>query len=239
MRWPAWPARTLHHYDELGLVTADRNASGHRTYDHEALERLQQVLFLRTLGFQLNSIGRIVTDPGFDRSAALERQREMMLEELARTREILAAIEAAITAEREGVTMEAEDMFGGFVPAEYEDEVKERWGTTDSYREAGRRTKGYTKADWAELQQESGAILESLADLMRADTSAENAEAVELAEAHRLHIDRWFYPCSPEMHLALGESYVADPRFTAFYDKIEPGLAAYLRDAIAANVAGG
>lgn len=134
--------------------------------------------------------------------------------------------------------MKAEDMFDGFNPADYADEVKERWGSTDSYREAGRRTRNYTKADWAQLRQESGTILESMASLMRAGTPPEAAAAVELAEAHRLHIDRWFYPCSPRMHLALGESYVADPRFTAFYDKTEPGLAVYLRDAIAASVAG-
>ena len=79
------------------------------------------------------------------------------------------------------------------------------------------------------------AILESLADLMRAGTAADAAAVVELAEAHRLHIDRWFNPCSEQMHLALGESYVADPRVTTFYDGIEPGLAVYMRDAIAAS----
>ncbi len=231
--------RTLHHYDELRLVTARRSANGHRTYDQAALEALQQVLFFRTLGFQLGDIGRIITDPGFDRAAALERQRELMIGKLARTRGIVTAIEAAIESAGEGVPVKAQDMFGGFDPSDYEDEVKERWGTTDAYREAGRRTKGYSKADWADLQQESGAILESLADLMRAGTPPGAATAIDLAEAHRLHIDRWFYPCSPQMHLALGESYVADPRFTAFYDKIEPGLASYLRDAIVAGVAGG
>ena len=230
--------RTLHHYDELGLVTAKRSTNSHRTYDQAALEMLQQVLFFRTLGFQLDDIKRIISDPGFDRAAALERQRELMIGKLARTREIVSAIEAAIEAEREGESVKAQDMFGGFDPADYENEVKERWGTTDSYREAGRRTKGYSKADWAHLRQESSTILESLADLMRAGTAADADAAVELAEAHRLHIDRWFYPCSKQMHLALGESYVADPRFTAFYDEVEPGLAVYLRDAIAASVAG-
>lgn len=229
--------RTLHHYDELGLVAAERSANGHRTYDRAALKQLQQVLFFRELGFHLDDIGRIITDPGFDRNAALERQRQLMIGKLARTREIVAAIEAAIEAEREGVTVKAEDMFGGFDPADYEDEVKERWGNTDSHREAGRRTRQYTRADWAELKQESGAILESLADLLRAGTAPGAPAALELAEAHRLHIDRWFYPCSPRMHLALGESYVADPRFTAFYDEIEPGLATYLRDAIAGKLA--
>jgi hypothetical protein len=161
-----------------------------------------------------------------------------MIGKLARTREIITAIEQAMAAEREGVTIKAEDMFGGFDPADFEDEVKERWGTTDSYREAGNRTKGYSKADWAELQQENRTIHESLAALMRAGTAARAPEAVDLAEAHRLHIDRWFYPCSPGMHLALGENYVADPRFAAFYDKIEPGLATYLHDAIAAGMPG-
>jgi DNA-binding transcriptional MerR regulator len=227
--------RTLHHYDELGLVTAKRSTNAHRTYDQAALEKLQQVLFFRTPGFRLDDIRRIITDRGFDRAAALEGQRELMIGKLTRTREIVAAIDAAIEAERKGETVKAKDMFGGFDPADYEDEVKERWGTTDSYREAGRRTRGYSKADWAELDQESKAILESLADLMRAGTAADAAAVVELAEAHRLHIDRWFNPCSEQMHLALGESYVADPRFTTFYDSIEPGLAVYMRDAIAAS----
>jgi hypothetical protein len=133
--------------------------------------------------------------------------------------------------------VKAEDMFGGFDPADYEEEAKERWGNTNPYREAGRRTKVHSRADWAELEQESGAILEALADLMRAGSSPATAAAIELAEAHRLHIDRWFYPCSPQTHLALAESYMTDPRFTAFYDEIEPGLAAYLRDAIAAKPA--
>ena len=90
------------------------------------------------------------------------------------------SLEAAIDAEREGVTVKAEDMFGGFNPADYEHEVMERWGDTDSYREAGRRTKSYTKADWAELQRESGAILESLEDLgLAEDTLVFVSELVE------------------------------------------------------------
>ena len=58
---------------------------------------------------------------------------------------------------------------------------------------------------------------------------------MDVVERHRLQIDTWFYPCSHEMHVGLGEMYIADPRFTANYEKIRPGLAAYVRDAIKAN----
>lgn len=58
---------------------------------------------------------------------------------------------------------------------------------------------------------------------------------MDLAEAHRRHIIRWFYDCPPGMHLRLGDMYVADPRFGAHYEERAEGLAAYVRDAIAAN----
>lgn len=57
------------------------------------------------------------------------------------------------------------------------------------------------------------------------------------AGARRRQINDAFYPCSYEIHVGLAEMYVADPRFTATYEKIAPGLAQYLHDAIRANAA--
>lgn len=69
---------------------------------------------------------------------------------------------------------------------------------------------------------------------MKSGVPASDARAAAVVERHRAHIERWFYPCSRQMHRNLGELYISDPRFTANIDKIAPGVAQYWRDAIAA-----
>ena len=126
-------------------------------------------------------------------------------------------------------------MFEGFDASEYEDEARERWGHTEAYRETARRAHAYGEAEWNEIRGESEEIVRELTRLMRAGEPADGPKARSLAERHREHISRWFYPCSPQMHRGLGEMYVADERFTRTYDGEAPGLAGYFHDAIVAN----
>ena len=97
-------------------------------------------------------------------------------------------------------------MFEGledFDHAQYEDEVKERWGDTDAYRESMRRTRRYGKDDWARIRVEGEGVFARLAELLADGAQAAGRAAMDLAEEHRCHIDRWFYPCSHEMHRCL------------------------------------
>lgn len=116
-------------------------------------------------------------------------------------------------------------------------EAKERWGGTEACRESSRRTRGYTDEDWATVKGRQEAIEAGLAAAMEAGEPADGERAVALAEEARLHIDRWFYPCSPAMHAGLAEMYTADPRFRAHYEERARGLAAYVARAIRANAA--
>jgi DNA-binding transcriptional MerR regulator len=228
--------RTLHHYDELGLLSpSERSGAGYRLYSHGDLERLQEILIWRQLGFSLVAIVSLLDDPGHDRLAALERQRELVGREIDRLGALAAAVDAAIDAQKNGTAIEEARMFEGFDPTEYEDEVRERWGDTDAYRESGRRTRSYGEAEWGSIRSEAQAIVRELATLMRAGEPADGAEARALAERHREHISRWFYPCSPQVHRGLGELYIADERFTRTYEREAPGLAQYFHDAIAAG----
>jgi hypothetical protein len=127
------------------------------------------------------------------------------------------------------------EVFGEHDPTQYAAEAEERWGETDAYRESHRRTSSYTKEDWHRLGEQSGQIEAELAACLAAGEPADGARAKAAAEAHRLHIDSWFYPCSHDMQVGLAEMYLADPRFRARYDEIAPGLAQYLHDAIVAN----
>ncbi|MHB1477697.1 MAG: TipAS antibiotic-recognition domain-containing protein, partial [Coriobacteriia bacterium] len=129
------------------------------------------------------------------------------------------------------------EVFGDFDPAEYEEEVQERWGQSDAYKESARRTAKYTKADWERFKAESEQIGTDTARLMDEGVPADDPRAMDLAEQARKQIDTWFYPCSHEMHVNLAEMYIADPRFTATYEKIHEGMARYWHDAILANAA--
>lgn len=231
--------RALHHYDEIGLLQPSaRTDAGYRLYDRADLERLQEILLFRELEVPLEDIGVLLSGGAFDRVAALELQREMLASKAVRTQALLAAVERAINAERTGVRMTKDEMFevfGDFDPAEYEDEVKERWGESDAYKESARRTARYTKADWERFKAQSARIGTETAALMDAGVPADDPRAMDLAEEARLQIDEWFYPCSHEMHANLAAMYIADPRFTATYEKIHEGMAQYWHDAILAN----
>ena len=235
--------RTLHHYDEIGLVRPTaRTAAGYRLYDRADLERLQEVLFWRELGYGLEEIRAVLDDPRHDRRASLRRQLVQLHERADDLGRLIAAVESALEAEEGGNPMSEEQMFpkdlvGGFDPSEYEDEAKERWGDTDAYRESTARTKRYRREDWEAIQREGTGIEEDFAALLDAGADPSSPEAVAVAEAHRQHLCRWFYECSPEMHAGLGRMYVDDPRFTAHYDRRREGLARFLRDAILAHAA--
>lgn len=230
--------RTLHHYDEIGLVVPGaRSDAGYRWYGPAEIARLQEVLFFRELGFGLSAIREIVDDPGYRRREALERQRRLLEARVERLLAVIDAVDAAVAAERGGRAMTAEEMlevFGGFDPAEYEDEARDRWGETDAYRESARRTAGYTSADGERMREEAAAVDRAFLDLMEAGVPPGAPAAAEAVARHREHIDRWFYPCSPEIHAGLGRMYLADPRFRETIDRAGEGLAAYLSAAIAA-----
>ncbi len=233
--------RALHHYDRIGLLRpSGRSEAGYRQYTEQDLERLQTVLLYRELGFGLGEIRDLLADPGFDRREVLRAQRAQLARRSARLDAMLALIDKTLIALDEGIPMERTDMFevfGDFDPAEHEAEAKARWGETDAYRESTRRARRYTKDDWKRFKAESDAVNEAVAALMDAGVAPDDPRAMDAVERHRLLIDTWFYPCPPEMHEHLGRMYVEDERFTATYERIRPGMAVYLRDAIAANAA--
>lgn len=233
--------RTLHHYDEIGLLAPSaRSDAGYRRYADADLERLQRILFYRELGFGLDDIKSVISDAGADASAHLRRQHAMLLDRIRRLERMAAAVEKALEARTMGINLTPEErfeVFGDFDPDQHTAEVEERWGDTDAYRESQRRVSKYTKADWERMKAESAEPVNRLVVAMQAGQPASATEAMDAAEGHRRHISQWFYDCTYEIHRGLADMYLADPRFTATYEKIAPGLARYVHDAIKANAA--
>ncbi|PVZ11067.1 MerR family transcriptional regulator [Actinomycetospora cinnamomea] len=233
--------RTLHHYDEIGLLRPSRrSASGYRLYTDEDLVRLQHVVVYRRLGFSLEEVAVLLDDPEADVAAHLRRQRAAVMSRLDELAELVTAIDRALEAEVSGIQLtpeEQRELFGDDFKEEYQTEARERWGDTDAWRQSQQRTSQYTKADWQEIKAEGDEINARFVEALQTGEPADSPAAVDAAEAHRQHITRWFYDCPAEMHACISDMYVSDPRFTKTYEDIAVGLAQYVRDAVHANAA--
>jgi len=231
--------RTLHHYHEVGLVCpSTRSPAGYRLYTDEDLARLQHVVVYRRLGFSLEEIVLLLDDPAPDLLAHLRRQRAAVQTRLEETRRLLAAIDRALEVEMSGIPLSAEEqreLFGDGYSEELAAEAEQRWGDTDAWRQSAGRTSRYTREDWVQIRAEMDAVNAELVASKQAGEPAAGVRAMDAAERHRLHVNDRFYDLGHEFHRALGDMYVADPRFAKGYEDLEPGLASYLRDAIHAN----
>jgi DNA-binding transcriptional MerR regulator len=229
--------RTLHHYDDIGLLRpSGRTSGGYRRYDERDLERLRLILVYRELGFTLEEISAVLATA--DPAAHLRRQHGLLVDRIERLRQMVTAIEYLLEAKTMGINLSPEEkfeVFGDFDPDAYEEEVRERWGSTSAYEESARRTAGYTKDDWLRIQRESAELMRRWLSALDGGVPATSEQAMELAEEHRRQISAHFYACSYEIQLGLAEMYLADPRFRAYYDDQRPGLAQYVHDAIEAN----
>ena len=231
--------RLLRHYEGMDLLCPARADNGYRLYSEEDVQVLQQILLFRELGFPLRDVAEIMQSPDYDRPAALLQQAQR-LEGRAKQFLILADTARKAALEMKGETvMSTEERFAAFdtVKAmeqyrEYEQEAQDRWGQSEAWAISRRRTRSYGKEDWNRMLQEQEKQVHALADAMERGASPSDPEVLALAEQGRKHIDRYFYPCSPETFRQLGEMYFEDERFRAFYERIRPGLAAFYRDAI-------
>jgi DNA-binding transcriptional MerR regulator len=233
--------RTLHHYDAIGLLVAsERSHAGHRRYGDADLDRLQQILFYRELGFPLDEVAALLDDPAADPRAHLRRQHALLTARIEQLQKMAAAVEQAMEARKMGINLTPEErfeVFGEHDPEQYAEETEQRWGDTEAYAESQRRAARYTKEDWQRIKAETDDWQQRYAALMAAGEQPAGEAAMDLAEEHRQQISRWYFEVPYEMHRCFGEMYVSDERFTAYYDSVRPGLAAHLREAILANAA--
>lgn len=223
--------RTLQYYDKIGLLAPDGvTEAGYRLYGEPALERLQQVLFYRELGFALKDIAQILADPAFDVKRALEQHRALLVakqERLARlTRHVDNLLKGGGRTEFDAFD-ESEIME---LREKYAAEAKERWGHTEAWAQSEARAKGYSKEQWAEVDAAQQEVFEVFAASM--DDGPAGAAAQEAVARWQAHISKYFYDCSDEILAGLGEMYAADERFRGNIDRTAEGLAEFMRDAI-------
>ncbi|SFK75119.1 DNA-binding transcriptional regulator, MerR family [Paenibacillus sp. 1_12] len=229
--------RTLHHYDEIGLLAPESiNQSGYRLYTDRELEKLQQILFFREIGFSLKEIKVILDDPEFDRTRALLAHKELLLEKKKRLERIIETVNQSIQSAQGGMKMSNKDKFEGFDQSAIEEhkkkyaaEARQKYGNA-AVEAVEKRTDRYTKEDWAKITAENDNIHTRITTAMH--RGPDDPEVQVAVGELRQHITDHYYDCTPEIFRGLGDLYVMDERFTANIDKHKPGLAVFLREAM-------
>ncbi|HOV69551.1 MAG TPA: MerR family transcriptional regulator [Clostridia bacterium] len=224
--------RTLHYYDQIGLLNpSQKNNSGYRLYDESDMEMLQQILFLRELDFPLKNIREILYSPSYDRKTAMLRHKELLKLKRDRLDRLIGLIDKIMKGE-DTMSFEEFDMSAiKETEKKYSQEVMMRWGETEAYRQSMAKTKKYKKEDWARISKESDEIFRAFAENM--DKSPSAPETQKLVKKWQDHITKYFYQCTNEILSGLGQMYIFDSRFTENIDKYKKGLAQYMSDAIA------
>ena len=220
--------RTLHYYDEIGLLIpafVDR-ATGYRFYDENSLLRMQEILFYRELEFSLKNIEEILSSPNYDKSKALNEQKQLLTLKKERLERLISAIDGAVKGENVMTAFDNSEF------EKYKAEAKEKWGNTEAYRQHTEKTADYSKHKWNSLAEGMDRIMEEFATCMRNSEDLASAEAQKLVKALQKHITENYYSCTDEILSGLGQMYVADERFRNNIDKHAKGTAEFICKAI-------
>jgi len=230
--------RTLRYYDEIGLLKPARiNSSGYRIYGQREVDRLQQILFYRELDVGLDEIKAIVDSPEFDSRHALTRHREQLLAKRRQLDALIANIDLTLAYQKGMTDMSDTQKFEGFKQqliddneAKYGEEIRAKYGD-EQVDKSNAKFKGMTKEQYEEIERLSEDIHATLAQAFATgDPAGELAQ--KAADLHRRWLTFYWDRYSKEAHAGVAQMYVEDERFKAYYDKDQPGVAEFLRDAI-------
>jgi DNA-binding transcriptional MerR regulator len=230
--------RTLRYYDEIGILKPARiNSSGYRIYGQNEVDKLQQILFYRELGVNLDSIKDIVTAPSFNGANALREHREKLLEKKEQLDLLIANVDKTIALTEGRIKMTDKEKFEGFKQKMIDDnekkygaEIREKYGK-DAVEKSNAKVKNMTQEQHDEVTNLSDQLTETLAQAFATgDPAGELAQ--KAADLHKQWLTYFWSEYSKEAHAGLAQMYVDDSRFTAYYDKEQPGTAEFLRDAI-------
>ena len=219
--------RTLHYYDEIGLLApafVDKT-TGYRYYDERSLLRMQEILFYRELDFSLKSIGEILSSPNYDKNKVLKEQKCLLTLKKERLERLISAIDGA---------MKGENVMTAFDNSEFEkykSEAQEKWGETSAYEEYTEKTSSYSNKKWNDLSEGMEHIMAEFAVCMKKGRP-DSDEAQNLVKILQNHITENYYLCTNEILSGLGQMYVGDERFKSNIDKHSSGTAEFISKAI-------
>ncbi len=234
--------RTLHHYDDIGLLKPERvGENEYRYYGQRQLHRLQQILIYRELDMSLSDIAAVLDSSSLDRTEILEEQRKRLKTQINRFEGIIETIDKTLTHLRYRSPMTDTELYTGIVhperQAEYENWLVDHYGAQmkTSIEHSKKEQANWSKDDIDAAMMELKQLEQGLADSMREGIAAENPENYDLLEEHCDWVSKmWGKPCPPDAYASLADLYLSHPDFGTHYESIAPGFTVYLTDAMKA-----
>ena len=225
--------RTLHYYDETGLLKPAfvDEQNGYRFYDENSLARMQDILFYRELDFPLKDILKILSSPDYDRKKALEAQKELMILKKNRIEKLISALDDAVKGVKINMKVFDNSEFEE-KREEYAREAKEKWGNTEAYSEFEKKTGSFSTDDIRSLAAGIDEVMAEFAECMKNGSAPDSAEAKGLVRKLQNYITETSYTCTDEILAGLGKMYTADERFRKNIDRHGEGTAQFISDAI-------
>ena len=220
--------RTLHYYDEIGLLkpACVDKCTGYRYYDETSLLRMQEILFYRELDFPLKSICEMLSSPGYNKEKALAEQKTLLILKKERLERLISAVDSA---------MKGENIMNAFDNSKFEQykaEAKAKWGKTDAWKEHSEKTKNYSGEKWKTAESGLNAIFAEFTKCMNSSNPADSEPAQALVGKLQNHITENFYTCTKQILSGLGQMYVMDERFAENINANGEGTADYVSRAI-------
>ncbi len=227
--------RTLHYYDEIGLLkpSAVDGQNGYRDYNANCLAKMQEILFYRELDFPLKDIAAILAAPDYDKQAALHAQKHLLTLKKERLERLIAALDDAMKGETISMNVFDKHELDAQRSA-YAQEAKEKWGSTDAYREHEEKTKGWSAETWDSVADGMDALMAEFASCRKNGNAPDSDAAQALVTQWQDYITAHFYTCTKEILAGLGEMYAADERFRDNIDRHGAGTAMFMCEAIRA-----
>ncbi len=225
--------RTLHYYDEIGLLrpSAVNEQNGYRDYDAQCLARMQEILFYRELDFPLKEIGEILRSPDYDKQAALGAQKRLLVLKKERLERLILALDDAMKGEDVSMNVFDNSEFEA-QRAAYAQEAKEKWGNTAAFKESIDKTQSYSKEQWNAANAGMNALMVEFAVCKKNGSAPDSEDTQALVKRWQDFITENYYTCTKEILAGLGEMYAADERFKANIDKHGDGTAQFMCEAI-------
>ena len=231
-------SRTIRYYDEINLLKPVRlSDSGYRMYGTDEVNRLQQILFYRELGISLGQIKEIHVSPSFDRAIALKEHKEKLIRKRTQLDLLINNVDKSIQEYERGIEMTDEEKFEGFKQQlvdnnedKYGEEIRNAYGN-DAIDQSNTLLQNMTKQQFDEVVQLEQDILDSLKEAM-ATGNPTSERSQQTAKLHKQWISFHWKKYTKVAHAGLAQMYVTDERFQAYYDKVQPGAAQFLHDAI-------
>lgn len=227
--------RTLHFYDEIGLLKPSSvdEQDGYRFYDEYALTRMQEILFYRELDFPLKEIRMMVSSPDYDKQNALKEQKHLLTLKKERLERLISALDGAMKGEMVNMNVFDNSEFEA-KREEYAKEAREKWGDTAAYQESEKKTADYSADRWKQVNAAMDERIAEFANCKRKSFAPDSREAQALAKRWQDYITENYYTCTKEILAGLAEMYVADERFRSNIDRHGDGTAQFMSDAIKA-----